>query len=174
MLRGGAQRRRNMSGRSLTATVDIMSNIFRPGVHAEIVRRLEALDPTATRRWGRMTPHQAVCHLSDSFKASLGDRPLQPRPLTVKRRLQRIFAFTLPLPWPKGVPTPPQVDAEKGGTPPGDFERDVAELIDLLARYVASDGRTLARHYVWGDLSRGESGRYGYRHVDHHLRQFGA
>ena len=147
-----------------------MSNIFRPGAHAEIVRRLEGLNPNATRLWGRMTPHQAVCHLSDSFKAILDDRPLPAQPLTLTRRLQRIFAFTLPLPWPKGVPTSPEVDAEKGGTPPGNFERDVAELIDLLERYVASDGRTLGRHYVWGDMSRGEWGR----HMDHHLRQFGA
>ena len=151
-----------------------MRNIFEPRRHAELVARLERLRPDSPRQWGRMTPHQAVCHLSDSFRAILHDRPLPPRRLDARRRLTRFVAFTLPLPWPKGVPTSAAVDAEKDGTPPGDFEADVAELIELLRRFVDSDARTLEPHYVWGAMSRGEWGRYGYRHVDHHLRQFGA
>ncbi len=152
-----------------------MSNVFKPARHAELLRRLDGLRPDSTRKWGRMTPHQAVCHLSDSFKAILQDRPLEAQPMELKRRaIIRFIAFTLPKQWPEGVPTTPQVDAEKGGTPPGDFEADVAELKELLRRYVDTDGRTLEPHYVWGELTRGEWGRYGYRHVDHHLRQFGA
>lgn len=150
-----------------------MSNVFKIGAHDELLRRLGTLETTSERQWGRMSPHQAVCHLSDSFKAILHDRPLKPRPVDFKRRVMRFTAFTLPVPWPKGVPTSARVDAEKGGTPPGDFAADVKELEELLARFVASDGRTLEPHYVWGDLSRGEWGRYGYRHMDHHLRQFG-
>ena len=151
-----------------------MGNIFRKPRHAELLSRLDALSTESERKWGRMTPHQAVCHLSDSFKAILHDRPLVLRPPDLRRRVVRFVAFTSPVPWPKGVQTSAKVDAEKGGTPPGDFETDVAELKELLARYVASDGRTLEPHYVWGAMSRGEWGRYGYRHVDHHLRQFGA
>ena len=120
-----------------------------------------------------MTPHQAVCHLADSFKATLGDRPLTASKPDVKRKFTRFVAFTLPLPWPKGVPTSPDVQAEKGGTPPGEFAKDVAELRSLMERFVATGGVTLAPHYVWGAMSRGEWGRYGYRHMDHHLRQFG-
>jgi hypothetical protein len=86
----------------------------------------------------------------------------------------RIVAFTAPMAWPKGVMTSPEVDAEKGGTRPAAFDGDVAELRELIDRFVASDGRTLEPHYVWGHMSRGEWGRYGYRHMDHHLRQFGA
>ena len=150
-----------------------MSNIFRPARLAELEDRLDQLRPDAARRWGRMTPHQAVCHLSDSFKACLGDRPLTARPPDLQRRIMRFTAFTLPLPWPKGVPTSPKVDAEKAGTPPGDFDADVAELKELLRRFAETDG-ALSPHYAWGDMSRGMWGRYGYRHVDHHLRQFGA
>lgn len=150
-----------------------MSNIFDPRRHAELVGRLGSLTPESQRRWGRMTPHQAVCHLSDSFKAILGDRPLPSKPPTLKRRIMRFGAFTLPLRWPKGVPTSPQVDSEKDGTPPGDFAADADELTALLRRFVESDGR-LEPHYVWGAMSRGEWGRYAYRHVLHHLTQFGA
>ncbi len=150
-----------------------MSNLFKPRKHAELLARLDTLRPDSARQWGRMTPNQAVCHLSDSFKAILHDRPLPAKKGGVKRMMQRFFAFTLPLPWPKGVMTSPEVDAEKGGTPPEGFGEDVEELKQLMQRFVDSDGRSLEPHYVWGDLTRGEWGRYGYRHVDHHLRQFG-
>lgn len=149
-----------------------MRSIFDPARHEELLCRLNGLTPNSARRWGRMTPHQAVCHLADSFRAILGDRPLPPKRVGLKRRLMRFMAFTSPLPWPKGVATSAEVDAEKGGTPPVEFEGDVEELRSLMRRFVASDGRALAPHYAWGAMSRGEWGRYGYRHVDHHLRQF--
>ena len=151
----------------------MFQTVFDDARHAEIVSRLRELSPDSQRQWGRMTPHQAVCHLSDSFKAILGDRPLRSRPVDLQRRVMRFMAFTLPWPWPQGVQTSAAVDAEKEGTPPGDFPADVDELEGLLERFVATDGRTLSPHYVWGSLSRGEWGRYGYRHMDHHLRQFG-
>jgi hypothetical protein len=149
-----------------------MKSVFNPVHHAEIVRRLGALSASHQGRWGRMSPHQAVCHLSDSLRACLGDRPQPVTPIDLKRGVMRLWAFTLPLPWLRGVRTTAGVDAEKGGTRPGDFVKDVEDLRALLARYVEADGN-LPTHYVWGDLSHGEWGRYGYRHFDHHLRQFG-
>ena len=149
-------------------------SVFDPRAHEALVARLDTLAPDAQRRWGRMTAAQAVCHLSDSLKVVLGDRPLPPRPLNLKRRAMRFAAFTLPIPWPKGVQTSAAIDADRGGTPPGDFAEDVGELKTLLARMAATDGRDLAPHHVWGSMGRSEWGRYIYRHVDHHLRQFGA
>ena len=150
-----------------------MPSIFRSDRQHELLARLRKLSPESHRKWGRMTPQQAVCHLADSFRGVLGDRVVAPTVVGLRRRLIRFVAFTLPLPWPKGVPTSPEIDAEKGGTAPGDFEADVAQLESLLGRFVETDGRTLPPHYAWGAMSRGVWGRYGYRHVDHHLKQFG-
>lgn len=152
----------------------MFASIFDPRTHAGLVQRLEQLSTDHTRRWGRMNPHQAVCHLADSFRAVLGDRPLRSRQPDLMRLLMRVYAFTLPIPWPKGAPTSAAVDAEREGTPPGDFDRDVADLIELVRRFVDTDGRGLAPHYAWGRLTRGEWGRYAFRHIDHHLSQFGA
>lgn len=150
-----------------------MKSIFDNSRRDELLARLANLTPDSTRQWGRMTPHQAVCHLADSFKAVLGDRPLERQTIDLKRRMMRFVAFTLPVPWPKGVPTSAEVNPEKTGTPPDEFAKDVAELSDLVKRFAETDGRSLEPHYAWGPMSRGEWGRYGYRHVDHHLRQFG-
>ena len=150
-----------------------MRSIFERKRREELLRRLDQLRQDSPRRWGRMSAHHAVCHLSDSFKACLGDRPLPSSAPDVRRRIMRFTAFTLPLPWPKGVPTSAQVDPLKEGSSPGSFAEDVAALKKLITRFAETDG-SLAPHYTWGRMSRGEWGRYGYRHVDHHLRQFGA
>src|ERR1700730_18570769 len=36
---------------------------------ADLVSRVARLTPESARHWGRMTSHQAVCHLRDSFRA---------------------------------------------------------------------------------------------------------
>ena len=65
-----------------------------------------------------------------------------------------------------------ELDAERDGTKPVEFERDRAELSALLRRVALAD--TLPEHPLWGRMSRGMTGRYVWRHTDHHLRQFGA
>jgi hypothetical protein len=150
-----------------------MKSIFNPADYDDLARRLDLLHPTATGQWGRMTPGQAICHLNDWFLAALGDRPLPIRPPSLKTKLICFLAFTSPMPWPKGVETSRDLDAEHGGTPPGDFHADRIRLQELMARFVKSDMDGLNPHYKWGTLSRGVWGRYGFRHIDHHLRQFG-
>ena len=67
----------------------------------------------------------------------------------------------------------PEIDPEKGDTAPSEFEADMLKLESLIRRFVETGGKTLPAHYAWGAMSKEEWGRYGYRHVDHHLRQFG-
>lgn len=152
-----------------------MPTLHDPAARAALHRRLAALRPDAPRRWGRMSAHQAVCHLADACRMALGDRPIPPIPNLLLKTAGRLYALWTPLPWPKGTPTSPKVDqVAGGGTPPADFARDVAELGSLLDRFAAADPQTLHPHPVFGRLSRGEWGRWAWRHTDHHLRQFGA
>jgi hypothetical protein len=122
-----------------------------------------------------MTAPQMICHLTDSFRSIMGERPSSSAPPFVPRwrqRLMKVVALQLPLPWPRGVKTRPDVDQERGGTPPGDFLADVAELIRVCERFATAPGRR-APHYLFGILTNEEWARWGYKHMDHHLRQFG-
>lgn len=149
-----------------------MSTVHRPEKLAELRSRLSRLSPTSERRWGRMTPHQAVCHLADAFRFSLGERPTTPVSLPIPTFLIRVLALHTPLPWPKGSPTLPEFDQEQKGTPPEEFDADREALLHLLDRFVETrDG--WPRHPAMGNLSRRQWGRWAYRHLDHHLRQFG-
>ena len=133
-------------------------------------RRLNALRPDSARRWGKMTAHQMVCHLADSFRGTMGEKPVAPKSGPFQRTVMKWGALRVPIPWPHGVPTMPEMDQRRGGTPPAGFEEDVRDLLGLMARFV-SGGKV--EHPLFGRMSEWEWNRWAYLHIDHHLRQFG-
>jgi hypothetical protein len=143
-----------------------------PGHLDDLILRLDRLQPTTARRWGTMTPHEMLCHVTDSFAAVLGDRPASSAETWLSRTVIRWIALHTPLPWPHGVPTRPEVDPKRDGTRPLEFERDRQAAVEHLQRFVLPDTRCVP-HPFFGPMTRNEWMCWGYRHVDHHLRQFG-
>ena len=121
-----------------------------------------------------MTPHQAICHLADGFRMALRERSVAVLGNRYKPLL-RLVALRLPLRWPRGIQTMPEVRQGGGGTPPAEFERDRQELLALMARFVSAPPADLAPvHPAFGPMRRADWGIWACRHLDHHLRQFGA
>jgi hypothetical protein len=87
----------------------------------------------------------------------------------------RWTALWLPFPWPHGFPARAEWDQRIGGTAPTQFEADMAELHRIFKRFTQQP-RTFewCEHVIFGHMSDAEWRRLGYRHMDHHLRQFGA
>jgi hypothetical protein len=140
----------------------------------EILTRLRTLAPDTARRWGKMTPNQAVCHLNDSFRAVMGEKEVTSIGNFIHRSVFKSFALYAPLKWPRGIQTLPEVDQEKGGTRPVGFEQDVRELERLVERFVRAERDfTWTAHPIFGLMSEKDYFRWGYLHMDHHLRQFG-
>src|SRR3954469_12704242 len=84
-------------------------------------------------------------------------------------------ALWLPIPWPHGFETRPEMDQEIGGTPPVEFERDREELLSLMDRFTCEAPQPkFYPHPFFGQMTRKELMRWAYLHMDHHLRQFGA
>ena len=48
--------------------------------------RLLTVTPQSPRQWGSMSPHEMICHLTDSFRAMLGQRPVSATPWSPLRR----------------------------------------------------------------------------------------
>ena len=151
-----------------------MKTMARPSDKAEIIRRLRTVRPECTRKWGRMTAHQMVCHLCDSFRLVTHQKAASPAMGVLQTSVVKWIALYAPLPWPKGVPTRPEVDQEVGGTPPGEFAADLAEL-EALLEVVTTPRRDYdwPRHPIFGRMSEAAWLRWAYLHMDHHLRQFG-
>ena len=139
---------------------------------AEIVRRLARIGPTSERQWGRMTVAEMICHLSDAFRVAMSEKDARPVSNMFTRSVMKWFALHGSMKWPQGVSTVPECEAGRGGTPPAELERDLRELGELLERF--SRLAAMAEHPIFGKMADEEWLRWGYLHMDHHLRQFGA
>jgi hypothetical protein len=141
----------------------------------EILGRLRQIRPETPRLWGKMTAAQMICHLRDSFLGAMGDKPMAIAKGMSPWRLTKPFALYSPFKWPQGVPTRPEFDQISGsGTPPALFDSDMRNLIDVIDRFVEQPRPFEFRpHPLFGRMSERAWMRWGYLHVDHHLRQFG-
>jgi hypothetical protein len=122
-----------------------------------------------------MSAHQMICHLSDSCRIATGEKVASDASGPVQRTLVKWIALYLPLQWPPGIPTRPEVDQQSSGTRPGEFASDVSELETLL-ELIATRGKEVdwPVHPIFGRMSQPSWLRWAYLHADHHLRQFGA
>jgi hypothetical protein len=150
-----------------------MKTLSSAGDLASIRNRIALLSPTDARLWGSMSAHQAVCHLTDAFCCPLGERaatPVKAWPIPIP--IYKSLALYFPRKWPTGVPTPPEINQQIGGTPPADFAADRATLLAKLDQFARASG-PWSPHPIFGTMTTAEWMRWGYLHTDHHLRQFG-
>ena len=104
-----------------------------------------------------------------------GEKPVSHATSALRRTILKWIVLYLPLRWPAGIPTTPEIDQEIGGTTPVDFDADVARLEALMAIVTARKRNFVWQmHPIFGPMSEDDWLRWAYRHVDHHLRQFRA
>lgn len=151
-----------------------MRTLARPQDKAELTRRLHTVVPQSAARWGRMSAHQMICHLGDALRMACGEKRVSPASGPVQRTIVKWIALYLPVRWPAGIPTLPEVDQEAGGTKPGDFASDMAQVEWLLERVAREPSTMCPTHPIFGRMSQRAWLRWAYVHTDHHLRQFGA
>lgn len=149
-----------------------MKTLLNSDDKAEIFARLRRLRHDSQRRWGKMTAHQAICHLSDSFMCKFGERESTNASNFFTKTVMKWLALKAPMPWPHGVKTMPENDQLIGGTPPVEFDRDRQQLEALIERF-CQPMNNMFPHPYFGQLTEAEWLRWGYLHCDHHLRQFG-
>ena len=104
-----------------------------------------------------------------------GERTTEPAATPLPRPVMKLIALYVPMTWPTGILTTPELDQDVGGTRPVDFDADVAELAALLDRIAADQPSRFAGrvHPIFGPMSASAWLRWAYLHTDHHLRQFG-
>lgn len=146
-----------------------MHTIWDAGDRRRLQERLATLTPEARRRWGSMTAPQAVAHLVGATRMALGDLPCRTKKGLIRYApLKQLIVYMLP--FPKGVPTAPELV----GRTMLSWTAEVSELSALLERLASEPaGRSWPEHPAFGRLSRRAWGVLTYRHTDHHLRQFG-
>lgn len=139
-----------------------------PSVEQELLARIAQLTPESRSSWGRMSVGQMLRHLTLSARMTVGDLPVTPKkgPLRLPP-LKQLILFVLP--FPKSAPTAPALLTKDEI----DVKAERAELMSLLAAFKKHDIPRWPDHPAFGPLSREDWGVLVWKHVDHHLRQFG-
>jgi hypothetical protein len=133
-----------------------------------LLRRLRLLQPTSQARWGTFTAPKMVCHLADSLRVGLGDLTARRVDSFPSRTLLKWLVVYSPVSPPRGkIQTAPEMLT----TEPTTWTEDVATVEKLVER--VSTSPCTARHPTFGPLTPGGWGRLTWKHLDHHLRQFG-
>jgi len=149
--------------------MSLMPTLLDTADRTALLARLRRLQPTATARWGTLTAPKMVCHLADSLRLGLGEVPPTRMDNLATRTIVKWLVVYSPAPPPKGkVQTSPEMLASA----PTSWAADVA-TVERLAERMASTPTTAA-HPAFGPLTHGGWGRLSWKHMDHHLRQFGA
>lgn len=150
-----------------------MRSLWNDESRVQLLARIGRLLPDSPSHWGRMTATQMVAHLNDGFRMAFGELPTRPRGRRLGRLL-RLWPFNLLaasfLPFARGLPTAPELLARV----PGSWDSEVRALRSNLATFAERDlDGPWADHPFFGSLPGWAWGILGYRHIAHHLRQFG-
>ena len=145
-----------------------VKNLFDTAVKQELIDRINTLAPESKAIWGKMNVAQMLAHCQMPLGVATG-----------KHILKRNFLFSLigPLfkkqlfndkPFKRNLPT----DKTFIIANPQDFAKEKQSLIDMINSFseASMSGKP---HPFFGDLSNEEWSRGTWKHLDHHLQQFG-
>jgi hypothetical protein len=150
-----------------------MKNLYDPSAAAEVKERLRRLRPESPRQWGKMNPAQAMAHCAKGFEMALGE--LLPERMFLGRIIGGIvkpMALGNEEPMRKNTPTMQSlVVADQC-----DLDEERERLTVMIDRFAAAGpaGCTTHPHSFFGRMTPEEWAVLMYKHLDHHLRQFGA
>ncbi len=149
-----------------------MRNIYNPSDHTDTIERLNRLTSDAERRWGTMSVEEMLWHSRSQLELALGVIPSSSKAKGLIATPLGRWLSLYTVPWPKGVITAPQMNVKKVNPQVQSFETEHKLLLERLEQVVASE--QLQPHPLFGNISQKDWGRLIWKHLDHHLRQFGS
>jgi hypothetical protein len=150
-----------------------MRNLFEATTVEEVKLRISGLGPGNERQWGTMTASQALAHCSSAMEWAVGDS-FPPR-MFIGSIIGRMIKGKV-----LGDDEPMRRNSPTAKTLIVKDDRDLApeqrRLCTLVDKFAAGGpkGCTTHPHTFFGRLTPDEWAILQYKHLDHHLRQFGA
>jgi|TARA_R110000744_G_scaffold38582_3_gene88252 hypothetical protein len=149
-----------------------MKNIFEKKVVDELIGRINKLNPSSIGLWGKMNVSQMLAHCNVSYEMVFTEK--HPKPNGAMKLMLKLFvkqAVVNEKPYKKNSRTAPAflvVDER-------DFDKEKKRLIDHLIKT-----QELGENYFhnkeshsFGPLTKTEWNNLFYKHLNHHLEQFG-
>jgi len=138
-------------------------------VRRGLAARLEHVTPETKARWGSLDAPRMICHLSDSLDSGLGVFPVTVAGPWVLRHFPVKQLALYVVPFPKGAKGPRELFVAT----PGDFETDRRGVVERMERMAAVPSGQGPPHPLFGPVNNEEWNALHWKHMDHHLRQFG-
>jgi len=149
-----------------------MKNLFEQDTVEELIARIDNLQPASARQWGKMDVAQMMAHCSKTMDMASG--VVNPPRMFIGRLIGPFFKpiFTNEKPFGKNSPT----DKELVIPDQRDFAREHEQLKLKVRQFYEGGEKRCTRHPhpFFGSLTPEVWSRGMYKHLDHHLRQFGA
>ena len=149
-----------------------MNNLFDTPDAVGLLARLTKLTPNSAPSWGKMNVAQMLAHCQVPLEVAIGEKKLK------RTFIGFLFGniakkqLTNDKPFGKSMPTDPSfvVKDER------DFISEFQKLDLLIKRFNESDKLAVAArsHPFFGKMTPDQWGILLWKHLDHHLRQFGA
>ncbi len=143
-------------------------SLYTDDTYEIFLARIEELSSQTEPQWGRMSAAQMLAHCAEVLEVANG-KPLENTPFLVKLFKGLIRSMVVSeKPYPQSTKTHPQYKqaAER------DFEAEKRRLLGALRQFKGDEGLAV-EHPLFGAMSVEEKGWSMYKHLDHHLSQFG-
>jgi hypothetical protein len=148
-----------------------MKNLFERSTVDEVLSRIDKLQSTSPRQWGKMDAAQMLAHCSAAMDMATGESNI-PR-VFIGRLVGPLVKSTFinEKPFSKNNPTAKELVFST----PCDFSREQTKLRGKIRQFHEGGEAKCTRHPhpFFGSLTPDEWSRGMYKHLDHHLRQFG-
>lgn len=147
-----------------------MKTFFDTTDREELLQRLQKLNPQSKPVWGKMNTAQMLAHCTVGMQAPLGE-------IVVKKTFASLIGWMFKKsllgdkPFPKNSPTAAEflVANER------DYEAETKRFLDTFHKLARGSAVIVChQHAFFGKVTDEEWGRLMYKHIDHHLQQFGA
>lgn len=146
-----------------------MKSIFDEKTYQEVLDRLNALSPESERQWGKMTVSQMLWHCQIFVRQAIKNK----KPTKRSNPLIRLFfkkSMYSDKPWRKNLPTLPAAKTAETK----DFDHELKVLQEMVLQlHQLKERDNWNPHPLFGEFTPEQWGMLEYKHLDHHLRQFG-
>ena len=145
-----------------------MKSIFDKTTRDELIIRINALDENSRPQWGKMNVYQMLKHCTLWEEMLLGKK--QYRQSFLGRLFGKIALKSMlkDEPMKLNLPTVPSFKISGNG----DVTTAKAEWVNLIGEHGQKKSSGFV-HPFFGKLTQEQAGKMAYKHIDHHLKQFG-
>ena len=150
-----------------------MKNIFDKTISEEIIDRINSLNSNTSPKWGKMTVDQMLAHCNVTYELIYDNKI--PKPSGFKKWMLKAFVKNIVIsekPYKRNSRTAPEFLI----TNKKDFEKEKDRLISYIRKIQELGSKYFdnKESHSFGKLTKTEWNNMFYKHLDHHLNQFGA